>query len=469
MTQGAGAMIHGAKDGLEPRQGPLSAVLPAEPATAARRRVRVDYVARVEGEAALDLEIEDGKLTRLVLDIFEPPRFFQAFLKGRHFTEVPEITSRICGICPVAHQLTAIQALEAALGVTVPEPVRVLRHLLAISQILQSHVLHIYMLALPDFLGYESVLAMAQDHAEVVNRALHMKRLGNDFTEFVGGRAVHPVTAVIGGFTRWPDPAEAAAMRRRLEASWDDLLATARLVQGLSRPAHLPPPQAYEMAALRAEQGYAIQEGRWHSTGGLDTAPADYRQHVEEHHVPPSHALHSRIRGRGPFIVGPLARLNLNRDRLNAWGQAMLDECGLQLPSQDMFDSIKARVVELGQLIRDALDLLAEFPAPPRPVPVPVRAGEGAAITEAPRGSLYHAYAVNARGFIEKADIVAPTSHNAASMEQELRDSAPALVNLPDEEIRRISEMMIRNYDPCFSCSVHCVKVRIRRHSARER
>jgi sulfhydrogenase subunit alpha len=425
------------------------------------RTIKVDYMARVEGEASLRLEVEEGCLKEAVLDIYEPPRFFQGFLVGRRYDEVPDIVARICGICPAAHELTAIAALEEAMGIQASHQVRDLRRMLALAQNMQSHALHIYMLALPDYLGYESAIAMATDHKDAVQRALRLKKLGNDFTALVGGRAVHPVTAVVGGFTKIPARAELADLSRRLEAALEDAEATLDLVASLKLPEAAR--EGSEHVALRHSAEYPVNEGRLVSTGGLDCNVREYRQWIRERHVPPSHALFSEIVGRGSFLMGPLARLNLNQDRLGARAKAALVRSGHVFPDFNPFASIVARAIELIQFIDDSLWLIERYEERSEPVIHQVRAGAGAALTEAPRGTLYHSYKVDAHGIVEAADIVSPTAHNAYNMQNDLRAYAETLLSLPEPEIQLACEMMIRNYDPCFSCSAHFLKLDLKR------
>ncbi|HWI65614.1 MAG TPA: Ni/Fe hydrogenase subunit alpha [Symbiobacteriaceae bacterium] len=425
------------------------------------RTVNIDYMARVEGEASLVLEIEGDQLKNAILDIYEPPRFFQGFLVGRKYDEVPDIVARICGICPAAHELTAIAALEDAMGIQVSQQVRDLRRLLALAQDIQSHALHIYMLALPDYLGYESAIAMAADHKEAVQRALRLKKLGNDFTALIGGRAVHPVTAVVGGFTRIPTREQMAGMSHRLAIAMEDVEATVELVASLKLPTYTPVEP--EHVSLRHPIDYPVNEGRLASTRGLDISPREYRNFITEKHVPPSHALHSQVVGRGSFLTGPLARLNLNTDRLSNRAKLALKKIGRRFPDYNPFASICARAVELVQFVEDSILLIDRYEGRPEPVIHQVRAGSGAAFTEAPRGTLYHSYKVDAMGIVEAADIVSPTAHNAANMEKDLRAFAAGLVHLPEEELRLKCEMMIRNYDPCFSCSAHFLKLDVRR------
>lgn len=425
------------------------------------RTIKVDYMARVEGEASLQLLVEGDQLKQAILDIYEPPRFFQGFLIGRKFDEVPDIVARICGICPAAHELTAIYALEDAMGIQVSQQVRDLRRMLALAQDIQSHALHIYMLALPDYLGYESAIAMAGDHKEAVQLALKLKKLGNDFTALIGGRAVHPVTAVVGGFTRIPTKDELHGVARRLEEAIPDVEATVDLVASLKLPAFYR--DGSEHVSLRHPTDYPVNEGRLVSSGGLDLSPREYRSTINEKHVPPSHALFSAIDGRSSFLTGPLARLNLNRDRLSPRAQKALERSGHVFPDFNPFSSIVARAIELVQFVDDSLALIRRYEGRPDPVIRQVRAGTGHAVTEAPRGSLYHSYKVDALGVVEAADIVSPTAHNAFNMQNDLEQYAAGLLDRPEPEIQLQCEMMIRNYDPCFSCSAHFLRLDLQR------
>ncbi len=425
-----------------------------------KQRIKVDYMARVEGEAALDVTVENGEITELSLRVFEPPRFFQGFLVGRKYEEVPEITSRICGICPVSHQLTAVAAIEDALGITPSYQTVRLRKLLALSQWIQSHTLHIYMLALPDFMGYESVMEMAHDHRETVEKALALKRLGNDLTAAVGGREVHPVTVVPAGFTRLPDPDLLSDLRERLEEAREFAADTVRLGAGISYPEFERP---CEHVALRAEDEYAVLTGRLVSSHGLDVAPWEYRNHIREEHVPYSNSLYSYIRGRGTFMVGPLARVNLNFDQLSDAAREAARESGINFPSQNPYHNLVARAVELLHAIDECIEIIDGYEPFTQDRRYQVRAGKGYAITEAPRGTLYHAYAINEDGIVEEADIVTPTAHNVANMEQDLREFVPRVLDLDPEEATLQCETVIRNYDPCFSCSAHFLKFNVRR------
>lgn len=424
-----------------------------------QQAIHVDYIARVEGEGALKIKVKDKQITELQLRIFEPPRFFQGFLVGRKFDEVPGIVSRICGICPASHQITSIQALEDALGVETSQQTKDLRLLLALSQYIQSHTLHIYFLALPDFLGYESAIAMAKDHLPAVERALKLKRLGNDLTALVGGREVHPVTPTIGGFTSVPSRKELQAIGERLQEARADALATIDLVNSLKIPSF---ERDCEHVALSADDAYAINSGRLVSTKGLNIPVWQYRNHIKERHIPHSNALHSYVEGRGSFLVGPLARVNLNMDKLSPAARKIAEDTGV-FPTLNPFYSILARAIELLHSIDTCLEIIERLDPQPEDIAYTVQAGQGFAITEAPRGVLYHSYRINDQGLVEEADIVSPTAHNVANMEEDLRAFAPSVLDLPLEEATLKCEMVIRNYDPCISCSVHFLRLEIER------
>ncbi|MGI6643324.1 MAG: Ni/Fe hydrogenase subunit alpha [Bacillota bacterium] len=372
-----------------------------------------------------------------------------------------EIVSRICGICPVSHQMTSLMAVEDALGVKVSPRVVKLRRLLALAQWIQSHVLHIYMLAAPDFLGAESVVALASIAPDAVKRALRLKRLGNDLTAAIGGREVHPVTPVVGGFTAIPSEATMEPLRKRLELAMDDAMETVALVSTFQVPEFS---WDCEHVALRGDGEYPVNRGRLVSSRGLNLEPKDYRKSIRERQVEHSSALHSTVEGRGSFLVGPLARLNLNLDNLGDAARTAMCRGGVDFPNKNPFYSAMARAIELVQAIDDSMKLIdsIDFRGDEDRSHAVTR-GQGYAITEAPRGTLYHAYRVDRDGVVEFADIVTPTAHNVMNMEEDLRRFVPTVIDLPQDELTLKCEMIIRNYDPCISCSAHFLKVRVKR------
>ena len=417
------------------------------------RVLDVRSLARVEGEGAMHVRVEAGEVTDVQLRIFEPPRFFEAFLRGRAYTEPPDITARICGICPVAYQMSACLAIEDACGVTVTEQVRALRRLLYCGEWIESHALHVYLLHAPDFLGYQSAIEMAKDHAEVVQRGLRLKKAGNALMTVVGGRSVHPVNVRVGGFYRFPTREELLALRPRLEQARDDALATASLVAGFDYPDFEQP---YEYVAMRAEEGYPLESGRVVSSSGLDFPAARFTDHVAEEHVAHSNALHARLADGRPYVVGPLARYSLNRDRLSPLALEAAAAAGLGVECRNPFRSIGVRAVELVYACDESLRLIEAWDGTgPSYVEVPARAGTGHGVTEAPRGLLYHRYVLDGSGTIREAQIVPPTSQNQASIEADLRGYVQDRLDLEHEELTRQCEQAIRNYDPCISCATH--------------
>jgi coenzyme F420-reducing hydrogenase alpha subunit len=427
--------------------------------TSTSRTIEVKGLARVEGEGALHLTVEGGRVTDLRLEIFEPPRFFEAFLRGRPAAEVPDLTARICGICPVAYQMSAVHALEQAFGVAVDPRVRALRRLYYCGEWLESHALHVHMLAAPDYLGCANVVELAAKERTAVERGLRLKKAGNAIVRLLGGRSVHPVGACIGGFTHTPRRAELGALRDTLAPLYDDAVASVHWVAGFDlsqREADI------EFVALRHPHEYPMNEGRLTSTAGLDVEPEAFEAHVREFQVPHSTALHATLNGRGPYCVGPLARLNLNLDRLPPDVAAVARGCGVAWPNRNTATSIVARAIEILYAVHEALRLIDAYEPPPRPAaPVTPRAGRGCAITEAPRGILYHAYSTDAAGDITAARIVPPTSQNLAHIEAELRAVAPAWIRRPRPEATRLFESLIRSYDPCISCSTHFLRLEV--------
>ncbi len=427
----------------------------------AERRIVTEALARVEGEGALHVRLRDGAVEDVRLQIYEPPRFFEAFLRGRAFTEVPDITARICGICPVAYQLSSIAAIEALCGVTVPEPVRVLRRMLYCAEWVESHALHVFFLHAPDFLGYENAFAMARDHRSIVEGALRLKRTGNALMRVIGGREIHPVNVRPGGFYRAPERRELAALTGELEAAREFAL------QAVAWTAALPCPEFEEdfhFVALSHPERYAIEEGRLASSGGLDLGPADYEAHFVEEQVPYSTALHSRLRGGERYLVGPLARYALNFEQLSPLAREAAAAAGLGPVCRNPFRSIVVRAVELLYAVDEALRLLAGYvPPDPPAVAVPARAGTGHGWTEAPRGLLWHRYAIDAEGTILDARIVPPTAQNQARIEQSLHGFVARHAALDDDALRLRCEQAIRSYDPCISCATHFLTLEVER------
>jgi sulfhydrogenase subunit alpha len=430
-------------------------------ARARTKTIKTDYLARVEGEGAMLVKIAGGKVEEVKLNIYEPPRFFEAFLRGRAFTEAPDITARICGICPVAYQMSSCAAMEQACDVEVGGQLRALRRLLYCGEWIESHALHVYMLHLPDFLGYESAIELAQDQPDAVAQALELKKTGNELMTVIGGREIHPVNVRVGGWYRAPRKRELQPLREKLERAREIALETVRFTAGLDFPDY---EQDYELVALDEPDEYPIDRGRIVSNRGLDIAVSDYDDHFVEEHVAWSNALHSSLRERGSYLCGPLARFALGFDRLSPLALEAAREAGLEADERNPFRSIIVRSVELVYAADEAIRLLAEYEEPDAPaVEVEPRAGVGYGCTEAPRGILYHRYELDADGTILDAKIVPPTSQNQRTIEEDLRGVVERSLEVPDDELSLLCEQTIRNYDPCISCATHFLTLEVER------
>ncbi len=427
------------------------------------RTIRTKALARVEGEGAMFVRLQGDEVLDARLEIYEPPRLFEALLRGRAFAEAPDITARICGICPVAYQMSACRAMEDALGVDVPAPIDELRRLIYCGEWLESHALHVHMLHAPDFLGYESAWAMARDHPEAVERGLRIKKIGNRLISLVGGREIHPINVRVGGFYRAPRRRELEALRDPLERAREEAVETVRWVAELPFPDLEP---GYELVALSGDDDrYPIcQQGRIVSSGGIDIEPSAFDEVFEERHVEHSTALHSVVRGRGSYLAGPLARFNLGRERLSAVAREAASDAGIGEGCSNPFQSIVVRSVEILYALDEALRLIDAYEPPDPPgIELEPAAGIGHGVTEAPRGLLYHSYELAPDGTIARARIVPPTSQNQLAIEEDLRDFVAANAALGDEELTLRCEQAIRNYDPCISCSTHFLRLEVDR------
>jgi coenzyme F420-reducing hydrogenase alpha subunit len=423
------------------------------------RIIKIDALARVEGEGALYITMKGDRVEEVRLRLYDPPRFFESLLRGRHYSEAPDITARICGICPVAYQMSAVHAMERAFGIRVDGPLRALRRLLYCGEWLESHALHVYLLHAPDFLGYESAVEMAKTHRETVERGLRLKKTANNLITLLGGRAVHPINVRVGGFYRVPSKTELSPLAEQLRWARDAALETVRWVAAFPFPDF---EQEYEFVALRHPDEYPFNEGRLVSNRGLDLEVDAFEEAVIEEQVPYSNALHARLRGRGAYFVGPLARYNLNFDRLSPLAQEAARGAGLSATCRNPFRSIIVRSVEMVYACDEALRLIDGYEAPAQPaVDIQPIAATGSACTEAPRGILYHRYRVDSDGLIREAVIVPPTSQNQKTIEEDLRRFVQQHVRLPKAALTWRCEQAIRNYDPCISCATHFLTLHI--------
>ncbi len=423
------------------------------------RTIRVEAISRVEGEGALNIRTQDGRVVDVQLNIYEPPRLFEALLRGRPLEEVPDITARICGICPVAYQMTSVHALEQALGVTISPEIRRLRRLLYCGEWIESHALHVHLLHAPDFLGYDSGLDMAADFPNEVNRGLQLKKHGNRLLEVLGGRAIHPINVAVGGFYRAPRREELAALIPDFEWGLQAAVDTVRWVATLSFPDF---ERHYEMVALVHPDEYPYNEGDVKCSDGRTVAVADYEREFEEVHVAHSTALQSvQTAGRKSYFVGPLARINLAREQLSPTARRLADEIGLEQPCFNPYKGIIARALELVHAYEEALTILREYrPFQPSRIAYGYRAGSGCWATEAPRGLIFHRYLVDEFGKVQAAKIVPPTSQNQLQIEDDLRTMLPGILHETDDQVALKCEKLVRSYDPCISCSTHFLKIR---------
>jgi coenzyme F420-reducing hydrogenase alpha subunit len=437
----------------------MSTTTPAAHGGAAK--IHVETIARVEGEGALHVRLKGGRIQDLKLEIPEPPRLFEAFLRGRRAEEAVDITARICGICPIAYQMSATHAIERAWGIQIDPQVRALRRLFYCGEWIESHALHIYFLHAPDFLGYQDALQMAVKFRPEVERALRLKKIGNEMMRVLGGREIHPVSVRVGGFYHVPSKSDLEPLVEQLKWALEASVETARLVTTLPFPDFQ---QDYEFVSLSHPDEYPLNEGRVVSSRGIDLDVSEYEDHFLEQHVRHSNALHSVLRERGSFHVGPLARFNLNYEKLPAVAQETARECKLEAPVRNPFRSIIVRAVELVFACAEALRLIEQYEPPPQTwTPYERRAGTGMAATEAPRGLLYHRYTIDENGLILASKIVPPTAQNLKRIEDDLWGYLPQILDAPVEEITWRAEQAIRNYDPCISCATHCLKVRVER------
>ncbi len=423
------------------------------------RTVAVTGLARVEGEGSLRVEVRDGLVENVALEIFEPPRYFEAMLVGRHFSEAPDITARICGICPVAYQMSACLAMEDLAGVAVTPEIQALRRLLYCGEWIQSHALHIYLLHAPDFFHLPDAVALAELDRSTVVRGLDLKHTGNMVMAAVGGRAIHPVNVKVGGFYQAPGADSIAALREPLLRARDAALETVSWVAGFDFP---DVRGDYRFVALRQPGQYPIDGGRVVTSMGDDLSPAQFADLVQEEHVERSTALHARLSGQDPYLTGPLSRYALNRDGLPGVARDAAEAAGLGPVCANPFQSIVVRAVELVAACDEALRLVEAYDAPRlASVTVPARAGVGTGATEAPRGLLFHQYETDADGIIRRARIVPPTSQNQLTIEADLRRVVEGGLDLDDHDLQWRCEQAVRNFDPCISCAAHFLDVEV--------
>lgn len=423
--------------------------------------IKVSVLARVEGEGSLELDVTDGEISNLKFIIFEPPRLFEKLLEGRDYSEVPDITARICGICPVAYQMSAIHAAEMAFKVEITPWARDLRRLLYCGEWIQSHALHIHLLAAPDYFGCDSAIALSQQAPDIVRRGLKLQGIGNRIMRVVGGRSVHPINTCAGGFYTAPEMAAMQELRQEIAEAQQDAYDLVCWVAGLDMP---DDQQDFISVALQHPDEYPFNEGRIIASNGLDIAIDEYEQHFRESHESNSTALYSLLDDK-PYLVGPLARVNLLQEQLPKHILQLLDDSAVSFPSKNMFHSMAARAVEIAYCMDEALRLLDAYSMPEQAhIPIQPREATGFGCTEAPRGLLWHRYDFNTNGSVKTARIIPPTSQNQARIEEDLHNALHTFgLDNEDEALKLHAEKVIRNYDPCISCATHFLRLKVNR------
>lgn len=425
------------------------------------RTITVGALTRVEGEGALHIDIADGQVAAVQLAIFEPPRFFEALLRGRPLEDTPDITARICGICPIAYQMTAVHALEQALGVTISPEIRQLRRLLYCGEWIESHGVHMHLLHIPDFFGCASAIQLAQKYPTEVQRGLRLKQIGNRLLEVMGGRAVHPINVAVGGFYRAPDKSQLRALSDDFRWGLEAAIAATKWVSRFDFPDFT---RDYDMVSLQHPHEYPMNEGEIVSNRGLRIQPEEFETHFDERQVPHSTALQAvQLPQETVYKVGPLARINLNRQLLSTSARQLSDDVGIAWPCFNPYQSIVARAIEVVHAFEEGLALIEGYEGcRPARISYNYRAGEGAWATEAPRGLIFHRYRIADDGLLLSAKIVPPTSQNQAQIEADLAAYLPSILSQDERQMGLACERLIRCYDPCISCSTHFLKLKVR-------
>lgn len=423
------------------------------------KRIDVHHVTRVEGHGDIIVEIADGKMKECRFEVVETPRFFEAMLLGRPYLEASHITSRICGICATGHATASLRASEKALGVALSEQTKLLRKLTFHGEILDSHVLHVYMLIAPDFLGVGSVIPLAKSHPDVVLRALRMKKLAGDLCAAITGRHTHPIAMTVGGFTHFPKISELKELRQRLVDSRVDVDATVDLCATLPWPKF---ERDTEYVSLTKPDEYAFIDGEIVTSDGVKVPAESYKSVTNEYLVQHSSAKLTKNK-RGSLMVGALARFNNNYDQLHPKAKAAAAKLGIKPKVTNPYLNTAAQVVEIVHCTEDAIQMIDQLIdlgiKPEAPAPVNLKNCNGVGAVEVPRGMLIHHYEIRQDGNMTGANCIIPTNQNVANIQADMEALVPQIANKSADEIRLDLEMLVRAYDPCISCSVHVLKV----------
>ncbi len=419
--------------------------------------IKLDHITKIEGHANLTVKIDNSKVEKVELAVVEGARYFEGFVKGRDFKEVHTITQRICGICSVSHTIVALKAIENAIGVKVSEQTRLLRELMEIGAFIQSHSLHMFLLALPDYLGYQSAIDMAEKYRKEVLLGLSLKKLGNEIDSIIGGRVMHPVSMCVGGFHKLPEQEKLDELKKKLERARADAAKAAELFSGLSYPRFK---RHTEYVSLKEEEKYPVTEGVIMFSNGLEIPQEKYLGFLKERVMPYSNAKFSSFEKRS-YYVGALARVNNNQDLLSKNAQKMLEKSSIGFPSYNPYHNNYAQAIEVVHVIDRAIEILSGLKiADEIPVAASAKAGRGIAIIEAPRGILIHDYTLDAKGKVVKANVVTPTAQNLGNIEDDIKKLLPNIMDKKEKDIVFSMEKLVRAYDPCISCSAHFLKVK---------
>ncbi len=424
--------------------------------------IEEENISRVEGHGDLIINVKDSKIEKLQLKIPESPRFFEAMLVGRKWDEPSHITSRICGICSVAHTYASIKATEAAMGIVPSEKIIKLRKLIFHHECVQSNTLHVYFLAAPDFFGVGSAISLVETHPEVVNIALRLKKMANDMVRIIGGRAVHPITTVVGGFTKIPNMEEMQQMKDMLNSIYPDLEATLGVLKTLDLPDF---ERETEYMSITDPVDYALYDGDIKSSDGWTIDDQQYLDKINEKVVEHSTGKHCWA-SRDAYMVGALARFNNNYEQLSDRSKEYAQELGLKAPCYNTFMNNIAQFVEIAHSVDDSIRIIDElmeegFTPDEAMVEFAPKAGRGVGVVEAPRGLLIHDYTYNDEARVEKANLIIPTNMNYANVEKDLEVLVSQVMDKSEDEIKLACEMLVRAYDPCISCSTHFLNVKL--------
>lgn len=425
------------------------------------QKISLDTITKIEGHARLDVKIEKGEIKKVQVEVYEGARLFEGILKGRKYDDVHYLTSRICGVCSQAHLIGALKAIEEALGVRASEQTELLRELLMIGQIIQSHSLHLYFLALPDYLGYDNAIEMASKYKNEVRRALKIKRLGNEICTVIGGREIHSITPIVGGFSKIPKKEELENLTKNLKDIKEDAIETVNLFENLN---YVKFERKTEYVALKKDKSYAMMHGSIYSTEGLDIPHELYDKYFQEYTREYSTSKFVMLKGKS-YMVGALARLNLNREYLLDEAKKMLKNSKFKFPNYSPYVNNFAQAIEILHLIERAIEIIENLSLRDESLPeVKLREGRGISATEVARGLLFHDYKLDKKGKVLKANILPPTTQNLKNIEDSIRLMLPLILDRDENEIKLELERLIRSYDPCISCSTHFLELNLMRN-----